>query len=423
MNATLNANMSIAAMLEQTLTDQFAPEKVLYRLLLSKLSAAGLRLNLDEKKKLLTATEESFRTGDWSSLKELPIERRRRKNISIDLAAMDVDHAVQGQIKTVEDLVPKMLKKVAQATYLGYQRNAEEGRVEHNRQVDRFKSRLARSYGAAFRSFGRFQIASINTGQSFLSDLATKGGLRQTAKRIALLRLHHRACCVSVEIESLLQSGLGDGAMARWRTLHELCVIAVFISQNSNDVARRYLRHEQVDRAKIERLFTRLAGEELGQIDEITTSLRATYGKGFTEDCGWASKALKIERVKFSDLEKATDFGHARLDYLKANNAVHASSLALHYRPSLDLLTEPGDPMEWAIGSNLGLSGPAVLCAWSLLNVTIALLNTNPTADNVVLMMILSKARHEVVANFVRADQRIKNRHRDLELADRQTRD
>jgi len=69
------------------------------------------------------------------------------------------------------------------------------------------------------------------------------------------------------------------------------------------------------------------------------------------------------------------------------------------------------------------LSGPASLCAWSLLNVTIALLNTNPTADNIVLMMILSRAKHEAVAAFERTDQRIKNRHRELELADRQTKD
>lgn len=414
MGTRLASDNPIASAFGQVISEQFSPAKVLYRLLLSKFRIARVRLTKDEREKLLSLSEAALRTSDFSSLTSLPIFRKRRSDISIHIDVSDVSQAIQKHLKIIEDVVPKTLKKVAKLTFKDYQRYAEIGRVNHCRKIGQFKDRLARTYGKAFRSFERFLISCINTNESFLSDLSTKGGIRQTAKRLALIRLHHRACRVSMEIENLLKAGLGDGAMGRWRTLHEICVCAVFISQSPNDVARRFLRHEQVERSKLERLSKRLAGEEQTDINEFVSSLRTTYGKGFTEDYGWASKVMGVDRVKFSNLEEATEFGHARLEYLKANNAVHASSLALQYRPSLDLLTEPGDPMEWAMGGNLGLSGPATLCAWSLLNTTLALLKTNLSADNVVLMMVLSDAKHLLDKEFVRADRRIKKRHGEL---------
>ena len=46
----------------------------------------------------------------------------------------------------------------------------------------------------------------------------------------ALTRLHARGCQVGFEILALLKNGFADGAHARWRTLHELAVVAMFLA-------------------------------------------------------------------------------------------------------------------------------------------------------------------------------------------------
>jgi hypothetical protein len=56
----------------------------------------------------------------------------------------------------------------------------------------------------------------------------------------ALTRLHARACQVAAEILALMQHGFADGAMARWRTLHEIAVIATFLRDRGEVMAERY---------------------------------------------------------------------------------------------------------------------------------------------------------------------------------------
>jgi len=54
--------------------------------------------------------------------------------------------------------------------------------------------------------------------------------------RSILIRLLTRGCQVTDEIICLLENGFADGAMARWRTLHEIA-----------DIAKRYVDHQAVE--------------------------------------------------------------------------------------------------------------------------------------------------------------------------------
>lgn len=55
-----------------------------------------------------------------------------------------------------------------------------------------------------------------------------------------LTRLHARGCQIGYEIYLLLSHGFADGAHARWRTLHEISVVASFISTHGQKVAESY---------------------------------------------------------------------------------------------------------------------------------------------------------------------------------------
>lgn len=403
-------------MLQEVIDRHFAAPKLMTRLVLRKLKESGLRLSVSEKKYIREICEQAWLNNDFSHLEQLQIKRRGRKDLSIKIGGSDVEELFHKEWKKIEATMPSLLKRVSRRLYPGYQESAEIGRLEHLYLTERFRTRLAKSYRKPFSALGLFLAACINAGQIAHDSLAQQDASKQAPKRLALLRLHHRACRVAIEIECLLHAGLSDGALARWRTLHEICVCASFISKQDEDVARRFLRHESFDRSKIERLTKKkLNPKATNEHDHLIASMKSMYGTEYVADYGWSAKALGKTRVTFRDLEDATNYGHVRLDYQKANNAVHASSLSLRYRPSLNLVTSPGDPVEWAIVTNMGLSMPADLCVWSLLNVTLAMLGTDMTADNVVTMHLLSKSKAEVVADFARVERRIWNRERALE--------
>ncbi|WP_217430933.1 DUF5677 domain-containing protein [Sphingomonas bacterium] len=52
-----------------------------------------------------------------------------------------------------------------------------------------------------------------------------------------MLHLHARACQVVFEIITLMENGLADGAMARWRTLHEITVVATILAEHGEELA------------------------------------------------------------------------------------------------------------------------------------------------------------------------------------------
>ena len=55
----------------------------------------------------------------------------------------------------------------------------------------------------------------------------------------ALLHLHARGCQVASEVEVLLEAGFADGALSRWRTLHEVTTVACFLHKHGNDAGKR----------------------------------------------------------------------------------------------------------------------------------------------------------------------------------------
>ncbi|HET9818744.1 MAG TPA: DUF5677 domain-containing protein [Rhodanobacteraceae bacterium] len=412
-----SSNSTIASLLEKAINDQFTPPEVMTRVVLRKVKDAGIRLSTSEKQRIRDVCKRSWRDGDFSGLNKLRIQRRRRrgKDLKVRIDEKDVDELFRMEMRKIEAAIPNLLRQISLHLHPEYREKAEIGRLAHLYEAERFQARLSRTYRKPFDTLGRFLVACINAGQTFLDSLAQDGELKQTPRRVALLRLHHRACRVSSEIEALLHAGLTDGAFARWRTLHEICVCAAFINKQGDNVARRFLRHETFDRLKLDGLAKRQANLQVtDDHDQLIALLKSTYGAEYVADYGWCAKALGKARVTFRDLEEATDFGHVRLHYQQSNNAVHLTSLSLIYRPSLNQITAAGDPMEWAIASNLGLSMPADLCAWSLLNVTLALLGAEMTADHIVLMHLLSKIRREVAADFMRAEKRILDREERL---------
>ena len=86
--------------------------------------------------------------------------------------------------------------------------------------------------------------------QAYYLDLSDRMRNALKNRYYVLRKLHGRACQQFYEILWLLRGGFADGAYARWRSLFELSVIAEFISQNDEQVAKAFVDSVKTNEVK-----------------------------------------------------------------------------------------------------------------------------------------------------------------------------
>jgi hypothetical protein len=220
-----------------------------------------------------------------------------------------------------------------------------------------------------------------------------------------LFSLHMRACQVAREAAVLLKTGLPDGALARWRTLHELAVTAAFIGKHGAEIARRYMDHAdmqtyraakqyQVHCAKLGR--EPLPAAQMAILETRKRELVLNYTREFESDYGWALPALSLpvhsskpRRPKFSEIEADVELNFVRPFFQTASDNIHAGSRGTAFRLS----------SAWSGASDVGLQLPGRNTAWSLIQITVELLSQDATLERVA----LSKAIQELGKSVYKA--------------------
>ena len=110
-----------------------------------------------------------------------------------------------------------------------------------------FQKRQCEKWGKPLDLLMMLKESAHEIGEERNTFLQRTPGIEQDFIFDALRKLHARGCLLTSEIHDLLQGGYASGAMARWRTLHEITVIASFIRQHGQEIAERYLLHHQVE--------------------------------------------------------------------------------------------------------------------------------------------------------------------------------
>jgi hypothetical protein len=227
-----------------------------------------------------------------------------------------------------------------------------------------------------------------------------------------LTRLHARACQVVHEILVLLAAGFADGAMARWRTLHEIAVIALFIGEYGEDLAEQYILHQQVESRRAmqdyiachERLgYESLEPREVEAVERSYQNLLVRFGRSIGTQYGWAAEQLGISKPAFNNIERAVGIDHLRVHYRMASHNVHANPKGVFFK--LGLLEEenllPAGP------SNAGLADPGHSAAISLVQTSTPLGLLHPTFDNIVALRIMVLLEREIGEAFGDAHQQL----------------
>jgi hypothetical protein len=69
-------------------------------------------------------------------------------------------------------------------------------------------------------------------------------------RRDMTIRLHTRAVQIANEVACLLKGGYADGAIARWRSLHETSVVLTFLSRHDDLLSSRFIDFQSITRLK-----------------------------------------------------------------------------------------------------------------------------------------------------------------------------
>jgi hypothetical protein len=280
--------------------------------------------------------------------------------------------------------------------------------ADHREVRSRFEESIQRVWGDALGLLETFVVIASEAGDDLNRRHWDAAAREDDHTFHALIRVHARSCLVANEILTLLKAGYASGAHARWRTLHELAVVAYFLREHDQDVAERYLRHDVIQAYKgaiVQRRYAEFLAEEAASEEEFAwlrgerDKLVAEYGTDFKHEYGWAAKALGTQGKTFAEVEAAVNLDHVRPYYRMASNAVHPN-----VRGSFFDLGQAEDEHILLVGpSTRGLADPGISTCRSLLQTTVCLHGHRLFIDELVVMLIVQELATKVEEAFMHA--------------------
>ncbi len=395
--------------LEHALAD--VPHSLLAELVRKKLGKQGIELTARE----LTLLREHLRNGTLESL-TLKRKSRAQTQVSVDISEEESRELVGRLEKFFNDDFPELVESlVARFSRRIFKNLKRRWDVEWRAQMGEtagFRRRLELRWKIPLSKLRMLVTISREFGSNINQALRSVRDRGRGHLVEVLTRSHARACQVVEEIICLLSAGFADGAMARWRTLHEMAVVALFIQSHGENTAEKYRVHEVVEsqRAGLEyrRWQDKLGLEALSnkEFDELTKSYNtalAKYGTSFRTPYGWAATELQNPNPTFADIERAAGIDHLRPYYRMASHNVHANPKGVFFKLGL----MPETPMLLSGPSNAGLADPGHSAAISLVQASTAIGLLRPTFDNLVAMQIMRDLEKEVGAAFLAAHRRL----------------
>lgn len=393
--------------LQKALENQLSleiPASLVVEILCAKLAEKGVRLSPRQRKRL----KEGIKVDDFSEI-QIPSWRFwERKRVLLEISDGDVkriEESLDNLITRVPDLVVGLSNDLADTVLVDLRRGWRRQAAHEGRTLDGFRRRLEKRWGEALSRLAMLLTIALETGGSVNDRLRASASTRPHLVETQT-RLHARACQIAAEVLTLLRGGFSDGAMARWRTLHEVAVVSMLVTDDQ--IAERYLLHDAIESRRANRDYQEhaerlgidpMAPEDIASSDNISKDLIDRFGSAFGEQYGWASERLGKKSPSFLDIERAVGLDHLRPYYRLASHNVHANPKGALFR--LGLLRE--SDLLLAGPSNFGLADPGQCVAISLLQATSALVMLDTTLDHLVAIKIMATLTEEVQNLFAAA--------------------
>ena len=406
---------AVGEILNQIIEKQFSQEKMMLILLKEKIKGYGIELTKSQERDLILHLQkhgleglETF-TFEPNRHQKALLKKMGRDNLVLDFQQSDLD-SLQNKIvdvisyagiETTEWLSGKLVK--------AWKRQAKSILKEIKSERRKFTDYHNKIWGKPLDLLDALISLSLELGSEFSQKFDFTISNDNEIILGVLTRLHARGCQVSSEILTLLRSGFADGAHARWRTLHEISVIAQFIAMNEKDVAERYVAHSAVadyQRAQQYRKYSDdlsyapMPDEDFDTIKSNFDEVLKKYGSNFRFDYGWASEVLGNPKLNFTNIEEKVNESHMQPFVKLAHVNIHAGSKGIFSR----LGSPPNNDLLVAGASVFGVGEPGQNTAYTISNLTSTLLSyKNNNLDNLGSVLAFKKFVEEVVWEFDRA--------------------
>ncbi|MBI3165374.1 MAG: hypothetical protein HYZ24_11890 [Chloroflexi bacterium] len=399
--------------LSDVISKSFTLDRLLLLLIEDKAKNLGVSLTRSQKKKLTALLQkEDFESV---SIQPNPKQKAQLKNLGYEDISLEISEA---DIATLEAKIVEVIKDTSKSTLEHLisssstklvkewkkQANPILRKLRNERQ--KFNNYNNKIWGKSLSLLETFIDISLDTGILFDRKFRPLAIEENDIAFDALTRLHARSCQVSSEILTLLRNGFADGAHARWRTLHEISVTALFISHHNKELAERYLAHSIVAdyRRAVEYRkysdslsYTSMSDETFNQLKASYEAALDKYGANFKNDYGWASVILNKDKPNFSDIEEKAGVLHMRPFVKLAHMNIHAGSTGIIFR----LGSPPDNPNLLLAGSSIyGIGEPAQNTAYSLEILTEAFLLRKPNIENSGFVLAFRELMQEVIWEF-----------------------
>jgi hypothetical protein len=417
----------IQRMFEAAFTETMRREVIL-RLIKDKFRDLGVTLNKRQinhiEAKIASHSLSNFKINVGEKQVENPsaIKSLSQKKLTIDLASIgNFDEKVDAVLASLTSRMPHLIDELTTVFLTALKEDSAQKLDSYDRERRGFESRLQRRWKEPLRQLAFFLYFAMELGQEFNEDYRPIAAKQADHVFEALARLHARSCQISLEVLTLIRNGFADGAYARWRTLHEIAVVALFISKYGEEIANRYLCYEVVDSYKAACIYQEnckrlgyepLSPKEMRTLQNSYEQVKRHFGASFVKDYGWAAPIIEKgtkSKLTFSAIESNVELAHMRSYYKLASNNVHANPKGIFFRLGL---AHAGREMLLAGPSNTGFADPANGTAVSITQITTAFLLHHPNLDRIIACKTLMTLSDEIQEAFLMTQS-------DLEKTDR----
>jgi hypothetical protein len=234
--------------------------------------------------------------------------------IEIDIGGeKELDELYQEFIEKLEESFPEILEEMSMPILAGLKKSMPSMLKAHRKDIKSFEKNLHNDWKKPFDLFEAFWVLAFEAGGEFNNEFRKDENEAGNYVLEALTRLHARACQIASEVLVLLKSGFADGAHARWRSLHEIAVVASFIRKHGNDIAERYLLHDNIESYKAATLHQKyyealgvkpISADEYDSLRAVREKLIARFGSSYKNNYGWAASVLNKDDPTLVILKK-----------------------------------------------------------------------------------------------------------------------
>lgn len=317
--------------------------------------------------------------------------------IEIFLEQLDIIHENNND-EFLSSKLSNFIEKFSYEIILDLDKNSNNLVSEERTKNEEFQSRNNKRWHEVFLTYEILLSYCLDTVKSWRSRNDTGKDILAST----LLRLHAKGYLIAKEVLYLCQGGYPDGALARWRSLHEITCISLFILKYGEECAERFVHHSIADEINFfkthdtykDRLKVK-AQYDKDEHKQLTAFLDSKYEKDFKKPYGWARKFIKgkPDRLSFAKIEKDVYLDHYRFFYANASHGIHGSFL--HLIDNLSL-RECKEDILLVGQSDSGMALPISCASISLSIITSKFLSMSSEVEDLISIKVIDHYRKEI---------------------------